>query len=216
VPSSPRTAPRAQPRARRRNGTRGPANSEALLAAAERLVVEHGENFTTQDLIREAGVALQTFYRHFGGKDQLLVAVVGRMIAGHCERLEVLGTDIDDPVERLHRYVVETLSVLGQEPGASGARFMTSQHWRLHQLYPVELAEATKPFTDLVQRELETAGEAGLLASRHPERDAWMINKLVVAVFHHYAYVDDDLEVATVTEEVWQFCLAAVGGAPRA
>lgn len=211
----PTSSPTAK-RPRRRNGTRGPANAEALLSAAERLIRERGEDFTTQDLIREAGVALQTFYRHFGSKDQLLVAVVGRMIAGHCERLEVATAGVDDPVERLHRYVVDTLAPLVGDPGASGARFMTSQHWRLHQRYPDELAEATKPFTDLVQRELEAAGEAGLLTSHHPERDAWMINKLVVAVFHHYAYVDDDLEAATVTEEVWQFCLAAVGGVPRA
>ena len=93
---------------------------------------------------------------------------------------------------------------------------MTSQHWRLHQLYPDELAAATKPFADLVQRELEAARDAGLLAPRDPERDAWIINKLVMSVFHHYAFVDDDLEAATVAEDVWQFCLAAVGGAPRA
>ena len=37
---------------------------------------------------------------------------------------------------------------------------MTSQHWRLHQLYPEELAAATKPFADLVQRELEAARDA--------------------------------------------------------
>ena len=100
----------AEGRARRRNGTRGPANTEALLAAAHRLVLERGENFTTQDLIKEADVALQTFYRHFGGKDQILLAVVGDLIAGHCEALAAQGAGIDDPVERLHFYVIETLS----------------------------------------------------------------------------------------------------------
>lgn len=209
MPATTHTAKRA----RRRNGTRGPANSEALLAAAERLVLERGENFTTQDLIKEADVALQTFYRHFGGKDQLLVAVVARMISGHCDGLAASAAAIDDPVERLHHYVVDTLAPLVGGPATSGARFMTSQHWRLHQLYPEALADATRPFSDLVQRELEKANAAGLLASRNPERDAWMINKLVVAVFHHHAFAADDAEPDTVPEDVWQFCLAAVGGA---
>jgi AcrR family transcriptional regulator len=196
----------------RRNGIRGPANTEALLAAAHRLVLDRGENFTTQDLIKEADVALQTFYRHFGGKDQILLAVVADLIAGHCAGLEQRTAELDDPVERLHVYITETLSTLAGETTSAGARFMTSQHWRLHQEYPLELAQATKPFADLVQRELEVARDAGLLAPRSPERDAWMINKLVMSIFHHYAFVDDDPDAATIAEDVWAFCLAAVGG----
>jgi TetR/AcrR family transcriptional regulator len=208
------TVPASRPKssaAARRNGTRGPANTEALLAAAHRLVLERGENFTTQDLIKEADVALQTFYRHFGGKDQILLAVLGDLISGHCANLAAEGAAIDDPVDRLHFYIGGTLSTLGA-PGASGARFMTSQHWRLHQEFPVELAAATKPFADLVQTVLESGRDAGRLAPRDPERDAWLINKLVMSVFHHYAFVDDDPTAATVADDVWQFCLAAVGG----
>jgi TetR/AcrR family transcriptional regulator len=196
----------------RRNGTRGPANTEALLAAAHRLVSERGGDFTTQDLIKEADVALQTFYRHFGGKDQILLAVVGDLITGHCRSLAEQGQALADPVARLRFYVYGTLSTIGH-PGAGGARFMTSQHWRLHQEYPDELAAATKPFADLVQGELEAAREAGLLSPRDPERAAWIINKLVMAVFHHYAFAEDDPAAITIADEVWQFCLAAVGGA---
>jgi AcrR family transcriptional regulator len=198
----------------RRSGIRGPANTEALLAAAHRLVLEHGEDFTTQDLIKEADVALQTFYRHFGGKDQILLAVVADLIAGHCASLEARGRRIKDPVARLRFYVTATLEALGaDEEGAAGARFMTSQHWRLHQERPDELAAATKPFADLVQAALEAGRDAGVLHPRDPERDAWIINKLVMSVFHHFAFVDDPA-AATVAEDVWQFCLAAVGGRP--
>ena len=200
----------AQKGGRRRNGTRGPANTEALLAAAHRLVLERGENFTTQDLIKEADVALQTFYRHFGSKDQILLAVVADLIRGHCEQLAADGEAYADPVERFHLYIAGTLSTLGA-PGVAGARFMTSQHWRLHQAYPDELAAATKPFADLVQVVLEEARDAGRLSPRDPERDAWLINKLVMSVFHHYAFADDPAS-GTVAEDVWEFCLAAVGG----
>jgi AcrR family transcriptional regulator len=144
---------------------RGPANAEALLAAAHRLVAEQGGNFTTQDLVREADVALQTFYRHFGGKDQILVAVIGDLIGGHCEALRERAVGIEDPVERLHLFVTETLATLGSSTGAGGARFMTSEHWRLHQLLPVELGEAIQPVADLVQGELE----AGLAAEAAEE-----------------------------------------------
>ena len=194
----------------RRNGTRGPANTEALLAAAHRLVLERGEDFTTQDLIKEAHVALQTFYRHFGSKDQILLAVVGDLIAAHCESLATKAAELDDPVERFHLYIIDTLGVMGSDSGAAGARFMTSQHWRLHQEYPEALAEATRPFADLVQHELEQARDAGLLQPRSPERDAWFINKLVMSVFHHYAFAAEEDDASTIAEDVWQFCLAAV------
>jgi TetR/AcrR family transcriptional regulator len=191
--------------------TRGPANSDALLAAARRLVLERGENFTTHDLVKEADVALQTFYRHFGGKDQLLLAVVADLIQEHCTVMEAHAASLDDPVERLHFYVTATLAgVVGDPAGRSGARFMTSQHWRLHQLFPAELAEANRPFADLLQRELEMGTAAGSLASTDPERDAWVINKLVMTVFHHYAFVDDDPAVDSVGEDIWRFCLHSV------
>src|SRR4051812_34297569 len=173
----------------RRQVTRGPANAEALLAAAHRLVLERGEDFTTQELIKEADAALQPFYRHFGGKDQILLAVVSDLIAAHCAALEEQAETMADPVERLRFYVCGTLSSL-DDAGAAGARFMTSQHWRLHQEWPDELAAATKPFADLVQHELEAGLATGQLHPRDPERDAWIINKLVMAVFHHYAFVE--------------------------
>ncbi len=180
-------------------------------------MLERGDNFTTKDLISEADVALQTFYRHFGGKDQILLAVVGDLVSTHCDALAARAEPLDDPVERLHLYITETLAVLVSDPGAAGARFITSQHWRLQQAHPQELAEAIRPFADLVQRELEEARTAGLLAPRDPERDAWLINKLVLATFHHSAYAGDDPADATVlAEDVWGFCLAAVGGVPPA
>ena len=40
-----------------------------MLDAARRLIVAKGEEFTTQELVAEAGVALQTFYRYFASKD---------------------------------------------------------------------------------------------------------------------------------------------------
>jgi hypothetical protein len=142
-----------------------------------------------------------------------MLAVVGDLIAAHCRSLEDQAEALADPVERLRFYVFGTLSALGIA-GTTGARFMTSQHWRLHQEWPDELAAATKPFADLVQHELEAGRETGQLHPRDPERDAWIINKLVMSVFHHYAFVDDDPRAASVAEDVWQFCLAAVGGAP--
>src|SRR5215813_4609140 len=57
-----------------------------MLDAARKLIDAKGDEFTTQELVAEAGVALQTFYRYFASKDELLVAVVGDAMTEACER----------------------------------------------------------------------------------------------------------------------------------
>ena len=182
-----------------------------IVAAGRRLVEEQGDNFTTQDLIKEAGVALQTFYRHFGGKDQLLLAVITEIIADNCALFAEQASKLDDPVERLRFYVTTALDGIhtAQRPNP---RFITAEHWRLHELYPHEMAEATRPFADLVERELRAAQEEGTLDPDDPERDAWLISKLVMSVYHHYSFTPDDAGADSVADDVWRFCLAAVGG----
>ncbi|MSO79031.1 MAG: TetR/AcrR family transcriptional regulator [Acidimicrobiia bacterium] len=194
-----------------RSRVRSVQQAKGIVDAARRLLITNGDKFTTQELVKEAGVALQTFYRHFGGKDQLLLAVVEEIIAEACTELEAAAAGIDDPIERLHCYVTTALSgVLADD--MSAPQFMTAEHWRLHQLFPDEMARANQPFADLVERELCEAAAKGLLHPTDPQHDAWFVMKLVMAVFHHYAFAAGPAPKADIGEQVWQFCLAAFRG----
>jgi len=187
-----------------------------MLDAARRLISDKGGDFTTQDLVAEAGVALQTFYRYFASKDELLLAVIGDAMTEACDRWSKAAADIPDPLDRLRSYVVAPLEQFdGDGHEAAGMRFIVSTHWRLHRIFPMELAEAEKPFVDLWRAELNAAVDAGLVHPQNPEWDAWFIVELLRAVYHYYAYaakVDDDMTV--VKEKLWQFCRTALG-APR-
>ena len=186
-----------------------------MIDAARRLIPEKGSDFTTQELVKEAGVALQTFYRHFGGKDQLLLAVIEEIIAEAATTLAEQGASLPDPIDRLHFYVTAALrSVATVETDNFGPRFVTAEHWRLHQLYPDEMAQATQPFADLVEHELLAAAAAGLLHPTDPARDAWFTTKLVMSVFHHYAFVAVDRPVEEIAEQLWSFCLVGFGAPP--
>jgi TetR/AcrR family transcriptional regulator len=186
--------------------------AQAIVAAARRLIAERGDQFTTQELVKEAGVALQTFYRIFGGKDQLLLAVFEDLIAESCVYYEEAARDLPDPVARLHFYVTVTVRGLGEGDLDIGPRFTTAEHWRLYQLFPSEMTHATQHFADLVARQLVLANEEKLLASADPERDAWFITKLVMAVFHHYSYAEGELDTTAIGEDLWTFCHRAIGG----
>jgi hypothetical protein len=89
---------------------------------------------------------------------------------------------------------------------------VVSEHWRLHQIFPDDIAHAMKPWADLVLREIRAAEAAGLLHPRDPEQDAWLVTRLVTAVYHHYAFATSDQSAEEIGEQVWGFCLAALGG----
>lgn len=186
--------------------------AHAIVAAARRLITDRGDQFTTQELVKEAGVALQTFYRIFGGKDQLLLAVFEDLIAESCADYERAAQALPDPIARLHFYVAVTVGGVNEASYGIGPRFITAEHWRLHQRFPEEMAHATQHFTDLVARQLVLADAEGLLSVADPERDAWYVTKLVMAVFHHYAYAEGPIDAKAIGEELWEFCLRALGG----
>ncbi|MGP0030326.1 MAG: TetR/AcrR family transcriptional regulator [Acidimicrobiales bacterium] len=201
-----RPDPGADPRAR-------------ILAAGRRLIVTKAADFTTQDVIGEAGVALQTFYRYFGSKDQLLLALIGDLISEHCALLVESARRLTDPLARLEMYVRTTLTPLRDPDRITAAQFITAEHWRLHQTCPAEVWAATQPMSDLLRAELEAGSSAGTLAPRNPERDAWLMTKTLIGAYHHYAFQPNDPAMATLDDDVWFFCLAAVGGVtprPRA
>jgi len=210
VPWAERLADRSE--SVQRSRARQIEQAHAIVAAARRLITERADQFTTQELVKEAGVALQTFYRIFGGKDQLLLAVFEDLIAESCADYEAAAADLPDPIARLHFYLTVTISGLGEPSYGIGPRFVTAEHWRLHQLFPEEMAHATQHFTDLVARQLELAVAQGQLPASDVQRDAWYVTNLVMAVFHHYAYAVHPIDAPAIGEELWQFCLRALGG----
>jgi AcrR family transcriptional regulator len=197
-----------------RSRSRSVQQAQLIVAAARRLIVTRGERFTTQELIKEAHVALQTFYRYFAGKDQLLIAVLSDLIAEAADRWEERARDLPNPLDRLHTYVVAPLRNLRHVgPDDMGPRFVTAEHQRLYQFFPDEIVEATRPVADLMLREIRAAEAEGLLAPSDPERDAWLVTRLVMSTYHHYAFAPTDESLDDIGEHLWSFCLAALGGA---
>ena len=185
-----------------------------IVAAARRLLARQGE-FPTQDLVTEAGVALQTFYRYFAGKDQLLLAVLEDLIAEQSQAWEAEAAAIVDALERLRFYVTRPLSALGGPDAIVGARAVTAEHWRLQQLFPDEIAHVDRPLVGLVRRTLEAARDAEQATPNDPEHDARLIVDLVRSTYHHYAYASLDRSLDDIADHIWRFCLRAVGGTAK-
>jgi AcrR family transcriptional regulator len=185
-----------------------------MMDAARALIAVKGDEFTTQELVAEAGVALQTFYRYFASKDELLLAVIGDAMREACERWADEAANLPDSLARLRYYITATLERLdGAGADVATSRFIVSAHWRLHRLFPKELAEAEKPFVDLLRAEVQAATAAGLLNPPDPEWDSWFVTELVRSVYHYYSFAAHlDGELDEVKQRLWRFCLTALGG----
>jgi AcrR family transcriptional regulator len=194
----------------RRSKDRGVEQATSIVAAARRLIETKGASFTTNELIKEAGIALQTFYRYFPGKDSLMLAVIENIIDENCAVFREEARKLPGPMERLHFYIDATVRAL-DAPGR-GPSFMTSEHFRLQTLYPAEVSRATQHYTDLLVEEIRDATAAGRVHPRDPEYSAWLITQLTMAVFHHYDCAGLDEPTDQIAERLWEFCLGALHG----
>ena len=164
-----------------------------IVDAARRLIAERGEQFTTQELVKEAGVALQTFYRLFAGKDQLLLAVFEDLIAENCAQYEEAARELPDPVDAVallhHRGAADS-----RHDGRRRHRAPLRHRGALASLPALSRRDGTRRRSRSPtswRAQLELAAAEGLLAPADVERDAWFVTKLVMAVFHHYTFADD-------------------------
>jgi len=194
-----------------RSRARSLERARVFIDAARRLIAVKGESFTTQDLVKEAGVAMQTFYRYFAGKDELLLAVIEDMVAEASATYKARAAGIADPIERLHSHITSVVELLGGSPdGGASARFIATEHWRLSRLFPDEIALADKPYADLLHAEISAATDAGVLRSANPERDAWLTSQLVMSVFQHHSFSAE--ADPTLAADLWRYCFGGLGG----
>ena len=200
----------------RRSRDRSIEQTEDIIAAARRLIDEQqGARFSVQELAKEAGVALQTFYRHFTGKDELLLAVVEQIVAESCQLFKARAQQLPDPLSRIRFYVEAAVSALADNSGGSTRRFISAEHFRLYPLFPDELAAANRSFNELLLPEIAAANASGQLDAPNLERSVWFVTELVRSTYHHYAFAKIDFSVEELVESLWTFCLKALGGTPE-
>lgn len=97
------------------------ARREAILDAAQRLIVERGAAFEISELAKAAGISNGLAYHYFGSKDGVLEAVIDRFYARYSE---VLDRPVDPDIEwsvREKARLKETVHFLYADPFAKVA-----------------------------------------------------------------------------------------------
>ncbi len=176
--------------------------------------MQRGGDFTIQELARQGGVSLQTFYRYFAGRDEVVLAVIEQRIAEACAFLRSGSMHLTEPVQRVKWYVETTLQLLGPNGGTPAGKFFAAERYRLQQFYPQEIERAVGAFSAMLVPEIQAATEVGQLKSSDCERDARFVTQLVVSSFHNYTFSPEP-PPPDLAAQVWDFCLTAMGGSSR-
>lgn len=81
-----------------------------------------GRDFTVQDVVERSGQSLRSFYQHFGGKQELLLALFEESVQLTADDLRDRIKDERDPQQRLHRFVVEYYAMCRPAAELNGKR----------------------------------------------------------------------------------------------
>lgn len=142
-----------------------------LDAAVELMHDEPGKDFTVQDVVERSGQSLRSFYQYFAGKHELLLALFEESVRSTAERLDALVAETDDPLERLHVFVVEHFLVCRPVPRSRASRksagpspaAMAEFGQQLLTEHPKEASRAFVPIVTLLEGLLADAAEAGAI-----------------------------------------------------
>lgn len=112
------------------------ATAEAMLEAAERVMVANGYDLTTmQDIAREAGCAAGTFYLYFKNKQELFHALMVRHLQAMYAASEAKMALVADPLEKIHQSMISAVQYCQEHVGFLQVVFtaMPLRHQAMHE-----------------------------------------------------------------------------------
>jgi AcrR family transcriptional regulator len=205
---------RAVERSLGRSRVEAELRSSRFVEAALRLVEStDGGDFTIQEVVEETRVSTRTFYQYFSGKDELLVAMFEELQrAANRELREQSGSEAD-ALSRLRTFVVGSIERSGGARGTTGSSRLLVQQWfRLQLSHPQELRESFRPLVAYLSDLVAAASEAGHFRALHPARSAALVLQMVMSASQGAIIGSSILDPPPTPEQVWEFCLAGIGG----
>lgn len=139
------------------------------------------------DIVRQAGLSNQAFYRHFPSKHALLVAVLDEGVRILASYLAHRMAAAASPLARVREWMRGMLEQVLSPEAAAATRPFALARGRLAEAFPEEVAASEEQLTALVREAIRAARDAGELPEADPERDAetlyhqamgWLLTRL--------------------------------------
>jgi AcrR family transcriptional regulator len=183
--------------------------AQALMDAAIRVMQAHGvtRRATVAEIVREAGLSNQAFYRYFASKDELVDALIDsglRRLVGYLTH--AMGK-AKAPADQIRVWIRGVLSQ-ATDPAVAAATRAVVWNAETRAMGPAAAqAQSESLAWNLLVPALEALGRAD------PASDAYLVGKLVFGVLAEALWAEPP-PTAEEVRPVEDFCLAAIGVAP--
>lgn len=195
---------------------RAQARSDRFVTAATRLLQERGTTeFTVQDVVDRSKMSIRTFYKYFGSKEDLLVAVYQTVVAREVvPRLRKRIGKLKDPLLRLQAYV-EGLVEFTTDPGPGGKSLVHYQN-RLAESRPEDLATAMKPQFELLTELISDIARTRPLRPGLTVEAATRLTQYTVLAAVQGRVIGSEGALDIPAETIWDFVVGGMGVAAKA
>jgi AcrR family transcriptional regulator len=156
------------------------------------------------DIVREAGLSNQAFYRHFAGKDALLVAVLDEGQRRLVATLERRMQKVEPGAPRVRAWIEGVLEQARNRDAAENTRPFAINAVRLRDRFPTETAAS-------FDRLLAPLRAAVVDAGGDAERDTEAVRELAMGTMHRFL-VERRTPSRADVEHVVGFALSGIEG----
>ena len=158
---------------------------ELIVEATYRVIERTGEvDPKLRDILREAKLSTQAFYRHFRSKDELLLVLLDDGRARLVSYLEHRMAKARSRDGRVREWIAGVLAQASDPAAAERTRpFMASQD-RIAEHFPAEQQASADRLVDLLAGALADGADAG--AQRRARRDAQAVYHLAFGTLHRH------------------------------
>ncbi|MFF5254525.1 TetR/AcrR family transcriptional regulator [Streptomyces leeuwenhoekii] len=222
VPAEPVESPepawrqRAVERSTRAAKLRAEQRVQRFLDAAQELIADKGTtDFTVQEVVERSRQSLRSFYQHFDGKHELLLALFEDALSRSATEMREKLSSVTDPLERLEVAVGLLYESSTPREGQQSPLF-TDFAIQLLVSHPDQVATAHLPLLALFTELVEDAVEAGQAVAPRPRRTASLIMQTAMFTAQAPAAPVGAQPSRIGAEDVWAFCLGGIRGAAPA
>jgi AcrR family transcriptional regulator len=154
---------RAVERSTRAAKVRAEQRVQRFLDAAQAVITDKGTtDFTVQQVVERSSQSLRSFYQHFDGKHELLLALFEDALRRTTVQIAAAAGAKADPVDAL-RTAVELLFELSRPDQGAHRALFTEFAPRLMLSHPAEVRRAHVPLLDLLTTLTAAVADAGHL-----------------------------------------------------
>ncbi|XVQ14822.1 TetR/AcrR family transcriptional regulator [Spirillospora sp. CA-255316] len=212
VSEGPAWRQRAVERSIRAVRQRAEQRVQRFLDTAQELIAEKGTtDFTVQEIVDRSEQSLRSFYQHFDGKHELLLALFEDAMARSADRIREAAYAEPDPIQRL-KVAVEMLYESSRPDPDVQRPLFNDFALQLLVKHPAEVTAAHVPLLTLFTELIEEAARHGEISSDRPRRLAALVMQTTMFTAQASGAAVAGHTAPVTAEEVWRFCIGGISG----